>query len=118
MDTRKIAAEYRLAHWTQIMRERSESGLNVRDFCRQVGIHENTYYHWQRKLRESSVQDHSLPEPKQLLVPSGWAAVEEAISPAQPKSLPIEIGKFRVTVDAETDAELLSRTLKVLAALC
>jgi transposase-like protein len=102
------------------MRERSESGLNVRDFCRQVGIHENTYYHWQRKLRESSVQDHSLPEPKQLLVPSGWAAVEEAVVPvaAQPKSLPIEIGKFRVTVDAETDAELLSRTLKVLAALC
>ena len=54
MDTRKMATEYRLGHWAQIMRERRESGQNVRTFCENVGICENVYYYWQRKVREAA----------------------------------------------------------------
>ena len=53
MNTRKIAAEYRLAHWTQIMRRKKESGLSAKAFCENEGIHENVYYYWQQKLREA-----------------------------------------------------------------
>jgi transposase-like protein len=54
MDTRKLTKEYRLAFWTQLARERAESGRNVRAFCEERGLHENTYYYWQRKLREAT----------------------------------------------------------------
>lgn len=54
MNTRDIAAEYRLAHWAQIMRERNESRLSIKAFCVKIGIHENTYFYWQRKLREAA----------------------------------------------------------------
>jgi hypothetical protein len=30
MNTREVAAEYRLSHWAQIMRERKESGLSIK----------------------------------------------------------------------------------------
>ncbi|MCK9478690.1 MAG: hypothetical protein M0R40_04210 [Firmicutes bacterium] len=33
VDTREIAAEYRLSHWAQIMQERIESGLSIRAFA-------------------------------------------------------------------------------------
>jgi len=54
MNTREIAAEYRLAHWAQIVQSRESSGLGVRAFCEQAGLHENTYFYWQRKLREAA----------------------------------------------------------------
>ena len=56
MKTREIAAEYRLAHWTKIIHERSESGLSIRAFCMNSGIHENTYFYWQKKLREAACE--------------------------------------------------------------
>ena len=56
MDTRAIASEYRLAHWSGIVRERQESGLSVSSYCKQAGFHENIYYYWQRKLREATVE--------------------------------------------------------------
>ena len=57
MDTRKIAADYRLAHWAQVMQDREASGLSVRAYCLHAGFHENNYYYWQRKLREASCEE-------------------------------------------------------------
>ena len=56
MNTRHIAEEYRLSHWAQIRQNRSESGLSIKAFCKNAGIHENTYYYWQRKLRASACE--------------------------------------------------------------
>ena len=53
MNTREIAKEYRLSHWAQIMKEREESGLSIKTFCKKIGIHVNSYFYWQRKLRET-----------------------------------------------------------------
>ena len=54
MDTRKTATDLRLAHWAGIMRERVESGLSIRAYCKQAGFHENSYFYWQKKLREAA----------------------------------------------------------------
>jgi len=54
METRKIAAEYRLTHWAGIMSERQESELSIKAFCENAGIHEDTYFYWQRKLCEAT----------------------------------------------------------------
>ena len=57
MNTRNIAEEYRLSHWVKIMQERRESGLSVRAYCKEAGFHENSYFYWQRKLREATCMD-------------------------------------------------------------
>ena len=54
MDSRAIVAEYRLAHWAQVMRERRESNLSIKAYCEMVGMNTNQYYYWQRKLREAA----------------------------------------------------------------
>ena len=62
MNTREVAAEYRLAHWAQVMQNREASGLSIRAYCKQAGFHENNYYYWQRKLREASCEELALIE--------------------------------------------------------
>ena len=57
MDTKKIALEYRMSHWAQIMQNRIKSGLSIKAFCEKAGFHENIYYYWQRKLREAACEE-------------------------------------------------------------
>jgi transposase-like protein len=56
INTREIAAEYRLTHWAGIVRERAESGLTVKAFCESAGLRTNTYFYWQHKLRKATCE--------------------------------------------------------------
>ena len=113
--TREIAAEYRLTHWAGVVRQRAESGLTVKAYCESAGLHENTYFYWQRKLRESVCEG-----PAALPTPGGWTAAV----PAKPgaavasRALSVEIGKCRVLVGANTDERLLAKVCGVLASIC
>ena len=40
--------------WRQIIESQDASGLSVRAFCRQEGIHETRFYSWRRTLRDES----------------------------------------------------------------
>jgi hypothetical protein len=43
--------------------------VSIREYCEDSGIHENTYFYWQRKLRESAclgLQTTGLPDGKSL----------------------------------------------------
>jgi putative transposase len=120
MNTRKIAAEHRLAHWSQIMRDRVEKGLSIRAYCENSGIHENTYFYWQHKLREAAcvgTQMATIEVEEKSLVPKGWAALSVSEKSAQPEGLTIEVGGCRITVCDKTNPELLAKVCRALKAL-
>jgi hypothetical protein len=125
LNTRYIASELRLSHWSSIMRERNESGLSIKAFCESRGIQLNVCFYWQRKLRVSACEEllqRQLAVESQVpaVLPSGWALCEE--EPAMPEQLDdaviIEIGKCRLHVHAYTSPELLEKTCRVLMSLC
>lgn len=143
VNTREIATEYRLSHWAQVMQERTGSGMSIRSYCKSIGLHENVYYYWQRKLREATVlakqsetgavilkQSEPKPgkAPQGLVVPPkrncsplppGWAICEARQEAQNPQScIHIEIGKSRIAVDASTDYELLANVCRTLMTLC
>lgn len=122
MNTREIAAEYRLAHWAQIVRRRSESGLSIKVFCASEGFHENAYYYWQRKLREAACEqlmeirtEHAKP----CLIPPGFAEVKIAEAheqlPIQEKAkqgeIRIELAGMRIVADSAYPAEKIAALL-------
>lgn len=122
MDTREIAKEYRLSHWAGIMQERISSGVSIKAFCQTAGIRENVYYYWQRKLRETACRD-LMPVHGEAdggaIVPKGWAVCEAARDSAGALGeVSIEIGKCRISVDAEIGAEQLEKVCRVLMKLC
>ena len=133
INTREIAKEYRLTHWAKIMQERRDSGLSIKDYCCQIGICQNTYFYWQRRVRLAACKvlpsktselmvrppnEPALRETGNALAPKGWALAVSAPPPAEENLLPIEIGGCRVMASMETDPQLLSRVCKVLVGLC
>ena len=123
MNTREIAGEYRLSHWARIMKERAESGLNIRAYCNREGFHENVYYYWQRKLREAAceqmVKKHNEEETTSLAI-SGFTEVKVAneasalLNNPPDTALHIEIGGVKITADSSYPAENLAALLKAL----
>ena len=59
---------YRVQHWAAVVQECASSGLSNREFCRQRGIAEKSFYYWQRKLRTQIVESAS-PQLVQLEPP-------------------------------------------------
>jgi len=121
MDTRRIAAEYRLTHWAGIMSERQESGLSVRAFCENSGIHENTYFYWQKRLREAACDDES----GITLIPSGFMEVKMAEPAAFPSSsttssgqISVECSGVRIIAGCEYPADKLAALLREMVRPC
>ena len=131
INMREVAAEFRLGHWTEVIRERNASGMSIKAYCESIGIHTNRYFYWQNKLREAACQE-LIPAPvnggEKALVPNGWAVcdVTEVVAQANGKPpaasqgsvVTIEIGKSRVTADANVDIELLEKVCRMLTSIC
>ena len=64
-DVLAVRDEYRAQNWSMVIQECSNSGLSNREFCRQRGISEKTFYYWLRKLR-GQMADAAVPQLVQL----------------------------------------------------
>ena len=50
----KITRQVRIEHWTQIMNECLNSGMNKTEWCRANGILDKHFFYWQRILRKEA----------------------------------------------------------------
>ena len=55
-DVLAVRDEYRIQQWAVLIQECSASGLTNKEFCRQRGISEKSFYYLQRKLRQQIVE--------------------------------------------------------------
>ena len=53
--TTKTAGQY--AKWSRLISEQKNSGLTIRDFCRQHDLSWHAYYYWLKKIREQIVSE-------------------------------------------------------------
>ena len=125
MNTREIASEYRLVHWAEIMQNRKDSGLSIKRFCENTGIHANTYYYWQRKLREAACGDlNGMGRASAGLMPAVFAEVKLAASAGLPPtgtrnhSICVEISGARITADSGYPAEKLAYLTRAVMQSC
>nr|WP_250229697.1 IS66 family insertion sequence element accessory protein TnpB [Anaeropeptidivorans aminofermentans] len=102
------------------MRDRRESDLSIRGFCEREGFHENVYYYWQRKLREtaiSHIEKQQVTENNTALAVSGFTEVQvmdgNSAQPENPMpdTLHIEIKGIKITVDSSYPTEKLAGLL-------
>ena len=117
MDTQKVAADYRLSQWAQVIQARLDSRQSVKDFCRTAGISKNAYFYWQKKLREAACTELAKTEESQSILPSGWMQIKPEPEQHTKEALEIEINGCHVTVNAETDSELLKKICRTLREL-
>jgi len=127
MDTRKVAAEHRLKHWTRVMQDRAASGMSIKAFCEEIGVHENVYYYWQRKLREKACELGMLQNEESTteaqLISQGFAEIKlrPLLADRQHKSsisqIHVEYAGMRLSTDCTCPAGYLSILLKELVRL-
>ena len=125
MDTRGIAAEYRLAHWAGVMRERAESGLSIKAFCEKAGFHENRYFYWQKRLRETACEEIAINQDKSTSLAPVFAEVKlptnHALPPADhiPKDIiRVEAAGVRLTAGSEYPINNLADLLRSVMQQC
>ncbi len=114
MNTRKVAAEYRLTKWAGIMQERKNSDKSIKDFCLDTGISMHPYFYFQKKLRMATCQ--GLVNETAELVPTGWIQLT-AEKQNRTATIEVEIGGCHINVSKETDLELLKQVCLVLRSL-
>jgi len=102
-DVLAVRDEYRLQEWAQIHRRCRESGLSNREFCRQNGIAEKTFYYWLKRLRETAVETQP-----QLV------ALEDV---ASDDMIHIRFGTAVLELPAKTDAAAITSLLQALQKL-
>jgi putative transposase len=112
-----MAMEYRLAQWAQALHDRAAAGQSIDELCQAKGVSRNTYFYWQRKVREAAAQQMITAGQSQALVPSGWAAVQEAV-PEPLESLTLRIGGAEIEVRQGFDEALLASVIKTLSQAC
>ena len=125
MNTREMAAEYRLAQWAQALQERKASGESIKAFCEHKGVSKNTYFYWQRKLRETACNQLALSQTETAgrNLPARFAEIrvaEPAAMPetAQPSLIHMEIGGARITIDSTYPTDKLAALLRELGRSC
>ena len=94
----QVRNEYRKQQWAQIIRECQSSGLSNKEYCRQQGISEKSYYYWLRKLRSTAAE--SIP---QIVEVEPTAAVEDKMY--------IRFRGAELALPAGTDVEAIAAVL-------
>ena len=129
MNTRQMASEYRMAKWAQILQDRKESGESVNAYCKSRGISRDSYFYWQRKLREAvggKMAQAQASTAQQGLVPAGFTQVQlrtgqwENLDAGrnQRGGLVAEAAGIRLSADCAYPAEKLAYLLRELVSLC
>jgi len=118
-DTQKIVTQLRLSGWSEAVKERLASGQTVNAFCEEKGISKTTYYYRQKKVRDAACTELMRAQNREdRAVPSGWTrlAGSEPVTVAE-NALTIEAGGFHLTVNGETDMELLAKVCRMMKSL-
>ena len=100
----QVRNEYRKQQWAQLIRECWSSGLGNKEYCRQHGISEKSYYYWLRKLRSEAAE--GIPQIVEVELP---ADVEDKVY--------IRFRGAELTLPAGTDVEAIVAILRTLQQL-
>ena len=123
MDTRKVASEFRLTQWTQMIQGRLERQQSIKAFCQEAGMSENTYYYWQRKVRQAlceRVTGNTAGTPSAGIATRGFSEVKLVEAHELPASagkaesgrLQVETGEIKIVIDSSYPPEKLAALLR------
>jgi len=129
MDSRKITTEYRMNQWAQIIQDRKTSGQSVKDYCESRGLSRDSYFNWQRKLREATCEQLTIIQSKTSEIgstPPGFTEIK-LMSSQLPIShtevsnqgrIAASVSGIKITADGSYPADKLAFLLRELVKAC
>lgn len=77
MNTKQKIHQAKMAKWAVLVKEQSDSGLTIPQWCQEKGYSIHAYNYWKHLLKEEALKNVSLPEIVPLQQPM---ATEQSIS--------------------------------------
>lgn len=127
MTAKEAKRQIAIENWIEIIKDQKQSGLRISEYCRQHGLSRNTFFYWQRIIRERLLTTTEQPQetgsPRMVeLIPGQQHNVAVAVIPvreiAEPvrcSSLTLMINDISIIIDENTSASLLKRTIEVVS---
>ena len=78
---------------------------------------QKAYFYWQKKLRKVACRELTQTSEPRDIVPSGWMQLKPNQTQLTTDGLCIEINDYHITVNAQTDLELLKKVCLTLRSL-
>ncbi len=126
MNAKQVIHQNKMIKWTALLRDQSESGLTVKEWCKQNNYTIHTYHYWKHLLKEEAVRS-VLPEIVPLVAsPDSIMALPEthhALSaPPEsrdsryptptPSTVTVSIGDIRIEIGATASDKIISNVIK------
>ena len=108
MDTRIVTNQVRMAKGSEVIKDRCESGLTIKEYCAEHGISRDAYFYWLRKIRESAVATAS-EQFAELLPPT-----ERPVAVGGEAGVTIELNGAKIRVEDACCRSTLAMVLEVL----
>lgn len=97
---RKLNQRERHKLWSERVAACRSSGISVRQWCRENGISEKTYYYWQHRLFESARAVSDMPEFAEVIIPDAHSTGVAAVVCTDAFRLEIQNGADASTLQA------------------
>ena len=103
-----VTNQVRMTKWSEIIKDRCESGLTIKEYCAEHGISRDAYFYWLKKIRESAVASAS-EQFAELLPPA-----EPSVAVGSGAGVTIELNGTKIRVEDACSRNTLSMVLEVL----
>lgn len=120
MDTKAATTQIRIQQWTEIIQDRSASGLTVDDYCESHGLSRNQYYYWLRKVKSRILE--SAPQLVELKIPETIPTIRESVSRQKQVAVTTDVpqlaiskGGIDIRVNSNISPELLRMVFECLS---
>ncbi len=106
----------KLQEWSVRIAECRSSGMSVKDWCAEQGIHIKTYYYWEKRFVTEATQQLSLPAPTQagLLMRVNPDAMPSDDADRIGPHITIRHGESVITLPGGSSAEVIADLVKAL----
>jgi len=108
-----IKHDLQLKQWSQIIQDRQASGKSIKRYCEEHHIRENTYYYWQKVLRERAV--NGVKEEKPTFVALDLTGQYDEHNASQ---ITLQIKDINICVTNDFSPETLAKIIRTVRASC
>lgn len=112
-NTKLATTKLRLQHWAQIVHDRANSGMNVKNYCAAQNISKDAYYYWLRKVKAAALESAGIDfvEMDQPGYNENTGISANADSPFRAEAV-VSVGGIDISVNSSTSRDLITAILE------
>jgi hypothetical protein len=126
LDIKQLKQEYRIRQWSEVVTECQRSGMPVRTWCTEHGICRQTYYFWQKRVREAAFANAltaqgstgAAPPAEQNPAPTQFVQIVPGPERNGAVALSVHLSAVECEIMNGADIDLVERVLLSLGKIC